>query len=95
MGGMARGKCKDRQIKSCIAQTNYKYFQGGYGKLQLGDVYTCHGFFQKTHEFEKADPITFFYKLIKQFFHKGFGNPWQLVINKIHETQKMTICNSR
>jgi hypothetical protein len=46
------------------------------------------------YEFEKVDSITFFNKLIKQFLHKGFGNPWQLVINKIHETQKMTICNS-
>jgi hypothetical protein len=94
MGGMVMGKCKDKQRKSCIAQTNYKYFQGGYGKLQLGDVYTCRGFFQIMYEFEKVDSITFFNKLIKQFLHKGFGNPWQLVINKIHETQKMTICNS-
>jgi hypothetical protein len=27
--------------KSCIAQTDQKHFQGGYGRLQLGDVYTC------------------------------------------------------
>lgn len=28
---------------SCIVETNYKHFQGGHEKLQLGDVYTCHG----------------------------------------------------
>jgi hypothetical protein len=47
------------------------------------------------HEFEKANSRTFFYKLTEQFVHRGFGNPWQLAINKIHETQKVTICNSR
>jgi hypothetical protein len=41
---MAMGKCQDQQKKSCIGQTNCKHFQGGYGRLQLGDVYTCHGF---------------------------------------------------
>jgi hypothetical protein len=29
----------------------------------LGDVYTCHGFFQKTRKFEKTDFITFFTSL--------------------------------
>jgi hypothetical protein len=43
MGGMAMGKCKNQQIKSCIVETNYKNFQGGYGRLQLGNVYTCLG----------------------------------------------------
>jgi hypothetical protein len=63
MGGMVMGECKNRQRKSCIAQTNYKHFQGGYGILQLGNVYTCHGFLQKTCKLENS--ITFFHKLTK------------------------------
>ncbi len=43
MGNMAMGKWKSWQIKSCIAQRNYKRIEGGYGRLPLGDVYTCHG----------------------------------------------------
>jgi hypothetical protein len=39
------GKCEDRQRKSCITKTNYRHSEGGYGRLPLGDVYTCHGFF--------------------------------------------------
>jgi len=53
MGNMVMGKCKNKQKKSCIAQINYKHFQGGYERLQLGNVYTCHGFLQM-HEFEKV-----------------------------------------
>jgi hypothetical protein len=33
-------------------------------------------FFQKIHEFEKVDSITFLHKLIEQFVDKRFGNPW-------------------
>jgi hypothetical protein len=61
----------------------------------LGNVYTCHGFFLKTCEFEKLNRKTFSYKLIEQFVHRGFGNLWQFTINKIHEIGKMTICISR
>jgi hypothetical protein len=45
MGGMAMGKCEDRQKKSCNIEKNCKHFKGGYGRLPLGDVYTCLGFF--------------------------------------------------
>ncbi len=31
--GMAMGKCEDRQRKFYIAQTYYKHFQRGYGRL--------------------------------------------------------------
>jgi hypothetical protein len=48
-------------------------------------------FFQRTWEFEETNSKTFFHKLIKQFINKGFGNLWQLAINRIHETQKTTI----
>jgi hypothetical protein len=50
MGGMAMGKCENKQRKFHIAQINCKHFQGIYGRLQLGDVYTCHGFLQRTCE---------------------------------------------
>ncbi len=45
MGGLAMGKCKNGQRKFCITKTNCKHFEGGYGRLPLGNVYTCHGFF--------------------------------------------------
>jgi hypothetical protein len=45
MGGLVMGECKDRQRKSCITETNYKHSKGGYGRLSLGDVYTCHSVF--------------------------------------------------
>ncbi len=51
MGDMAMGKYEDKQRKSCIVKINCKDFQGIYGRLQLGDVYTCHGFLQRTCEF--------------------------------------------
>ncbi len=54
MGGMAMGEWKNKQRKSCIAQTNYKHSKGGYGRLPLGNVYTCHGFLPRTRKFEKA-----------------------------------------
>jgi hypothetical protein len=95
MGGMVMGKCEDRQRKSCIVQTYYKYFKRKYRRLQLGDVYTCHGFFQRLCEFEKADSKTFFHKLIQLFVNKGFGNYWQLAINRIHKTSKTIICKSK
>jgi hypothetical protein len=64
MGGMVMGKCEDKQKMSCIIETNYKYSEGGYGRLQLGDVYTCHGFFQRTCKFEEVNSKIFFHKLI-------------------------------
>ncbi len=72
---MVMGKREDRQRKFYIAQIDYKHFQGGYGRLQLGNVYTCHGFLQRTCELKKVDSKTFFHKLIEQFVDKGFGDP--------------------
>jgi hypothetical protein len=45
MGDLVMDECKIKQRKSCIAKTNYKHFEGGYGKLPLGNVYTWHGLF--------------------------------------------------
>jgi len=61
----------------------------------LGNVYTCHGFLQRTREFEETNSKTIFYKLVEQFVNKEFGNVWQLALNKIHETPKIIIYNSR
>jgi len=55
MGNMVMGECRNRQGKIHIIQTNYKDFQGGYGRLQLNDVYTCHGFLERTHEFKETN----------------------------------------
>jgi hypothetical protein len=87
MGGMVMGECKDRQRKYCIAQTNCKHSKRQYGKLPLGNVYTCHGFLPKMHKFEKVDSKTFFHKLIKGFVNRRFGNLWKPPINKIYGTQ--------
>jgi hypothetical protein len=46
-------------------------------------------------KFEEADSRTFFLKLIQQFVDGWFGNLWQLDINRIYETSKTTLCNSR
>jgi len=75
MGGMAMGECKDKQIKYYIIQTNYKHSKGGYGRVPLGNVYRCHGFFLTTRTFEKTGFKTNFPKLIKNFHNRGFGNP--------------------
>ncbi len=52
MGSVVMGKCKNRDWKSCIIKTNCKHFEGGYRRLPLGDVYTCHEFFKRMREFE-------------------------------------------
>jgi hypothetical protein len=67
---MVMGECKYRQRKSCNTKTNYKHFGGGYGRLPLGDVYTCHGFFLKMHKFEKTNSKTFFSSLLNNLSTK-------------------------
>jgi hypothetical protein len=44
MGNLAMGAWEDRERKYSNVETNCKHFRG-YGKLPMGDVYTCHGFF--------------------------------------------------
>jgi hypothetical protein len=58
------GKCKDKQKKSCNIETNYKHSKGGYGRLPLHNVYTCHEFFKRMCKFEKPHSRTFFHKFI-------------------------------
>jgi hypothetical protein len=64
MGGVVMCKCKYRQRKSCIIETNCKHSKRGYGKLPLGDVYTCHGFLQKNTSLKKMIPKHFFTSLL-------------------------------
>ncbi len=45
IGDLTMGECENRQRKSYNIETNCKHSKGGYGKLPLGNVYTCHGFF--------------------------------------------------
>jgi hypothetical protein len=93
MGRLTMGK--DRQRKSCNTETNYKYSKGGYGRLPLHDVYTCHEFFSIMHKFEKTHSITLFHKFTQQFVNRRFSNPWKFAINRILETPNMTLCNSK
>jgi hypothetical protein len=47
MGNMVMGECEDKQKNSYINKTNCKHFERGYGRLPLGNDYTCHGFFKE------------------------------------------------
>jgi hypothetical protein len=61
---MVMGECQNRQkIYIALLKQIVNISKGGYEILPLGNVYTCHGFFQKTHKFEKYDFRTFFHKL--------------------------------
>ncbi len=76
MGGMAMGKCEGGQKEYFCKETKCEHFQGGYGGLQFGNVYTCNGLFQRTCEFKEVDSRAFFHKLTKQFFNKRLVNTW-------------------
>jgi hypothetical protein len=52
-------------------------------------------FFLKVRKIEKTHSITLFHKFIQQFVDRGFSNLWKLVINRIFETPKMTLCTSK
>jgi hypothetical protein len=69
MGDMAMDEWKDKQIKSCIVQTNYKHSEGGYGRLPLGNVYTCHDFQEHT-SLKKLVSKHFFPSLLKDLLTK-------------------------
>ncbi len=52
-------------------------------------------FFKECAQVGRSYFHNIFHKLTKRFVDKRFGNAWQLAMNKIHETLKMFICNSR
>jgi len=62
--------------KTCIAQIDCTYFQGGYGILQLNNVYTCHGFLQRSCELKK-DFITFFTSLLNNLLTEDLATYYQ------------------
>ncbi len=64
MGNMVMGECKNWQRKSCIAQRYCKHTKGGYGRLPLGDVYTCHGILSRRASLKKLIPKHFFTSLL-------------------------------
>ncbi len=95
MGGMAMGKFKDGQKESFYNETKCEHFQGWYGGLQFGNVYTCNGLPQWTCEFKEVNSRAFFHKLIEWFVNRGPANTWEFVIHTIHESSTTTLCNSK
>jgi hypothetical protein len=61
------GECENWQNKFYIAQTNCKHYEGGYVRLPLSNVYTCHGFLPIMASLKKINSKTFLYKPIKGF----------------------------
>ncbi len=88
MGGMVMGECQHKQRMFCITQKNYKHFEGRYGKLPLGDVYTCHGFFQIMHEFEKPILKHLFISLLHDLSTKDFVTIGNLLSTKFLKPQQ-------
>ncbi len=77
MGGLAMGECEDRQRKYYNIETNYKHSKGGYGRLPLGNVYTCHGFFLRGASLKKPILEHFFTSLLSDLSIEDlvtFGN---------------------
>jgi hypothetical protein len=70
MGGLAMGKCKDKQRKSCITKTNYKHSNRGYGRLPLGNVYSAMNFFKEHASLKKSIPKHFFTSLLNNLLTK-------------------------
>jgi hypothetical protein len=64
MGSLAMGKCENKQINNYNIEINYKHSKGEYAKLPLGDVYTCHGFFNEHASLKKPIPQHFFTSLL-------------------------------
>ncbi len=95
MGNMVVGKCEDGQINSFYNETNCEHYQGWYGGVPFGNVYTCNGLFHKMCEFKEANNRAFFHKLIEQFINRKIANTWEFAIHKIHEFSTMTLYNSR
>jgi len=52
-------------------------------------------FFKKVCKFEKTRSKTLFHKFTQWFVDRRFNNLWKPTINRIFETQKTTICNSK
>jgi len=46
-------------------------------------------------EFKKTNSKAFFHQLTQQFVNIKLGNTYELVMQIIHETMMMILCNSR
>jgi hypothetical protein len=95
MGGMVMGKCEDGQREFFYDEINCEHFQGWYGGLQFGNVYTCNKLLQRMCKFKEADSRAFFHKFIERFVKKGLANTWEFDIHKIHESMTTILCNSK
>jgi hypothetical protein len=84
MDNMVMGKCEGGQIESFYNETNCEHFQGWYGGLQFGTVYTCNVLLQRLCKFKEADSKAFFHKLIEQFVNRRLANTWKFAIHKIY-----------
>jgi hypothetical protein len=62
MGDMVTSECK--KLTKKVLHCSKKNTEGGYGRLPLADVYTCHGILSRMHEFKKANSKTFIHKFI-------------------------------
>ncbi len=82
MGGMAMGECQNWQRMSCITQKICKHTEGGYGRLPLGDVYICHGIFQKCTSLKKPIPKHFFTSLLQDLSTKNLVSLGNLLSTK-------------
>jgi hypothetical protein len=63
MGGMVMGKCKDRQRKSCIIETNGKHSEGGCGNYHWAMFTHAMNFFKKHASLKKLILEHFFTSL--------------------------------
>jgi hypothetical protein len=88
MSGMVMGECKNWQRKSCIIQRNYKHTKGGYGRLPLHDVYTCHGIFQEHASFIKPILERFFTSLLQDFSTEDLVSLGNLLSTKFMKPSK-------
>jgi hypothetical protein len=52
-------------------------------------------FFKEHVNLKKLIPIFFSHKLIEWFVNRRLANIWEFVIHIIHESLKVTLCNSR
>ncbi len=87
MGSMAMGECKYWQRKFYIAQTN-KHFEGRYGRLPLGNVYTCHGFLPRTASLKKLISKLFFTSLLKDLLTKDLVTLGNLLSTEFMEPNR-------
>jgi hypothetical protein len=76
-GNTMMDKWEDKQRKYCIIETKCKHSEGRYGRLQLGNVYTCNGFLQRMCEFEIVDSKKQFISLFNDLLTEKLATIYQ------------------